>query len=376
MRHNHIGSLVYLAIIFILLNQGASALEGDSYPKSVVDSANRSVLIPLPIERIIVLNSDAAEAVVTLGAGDKIVGITEAILQRSGHLPGLVNKQVIGSSQMGGEADYELIAEIAAQGNNSSNLLVIGFSGVGKDYGARAVEERLAPFGIVNVGLDFYQPENLSREMTVLGKILEKEDQARSYLDWREEKIQIIEDAVSDLSPPTVYVERSPKKGLGDLISYGNGSGMDDLVRMARGMNIAGELEKSAHVEWEWVLTEDPEVIVRTMSSEGALGWENDSHPDIRLLEETIDEILSRPGGQNLTAARNQRVYVAYSDLFYGMESVAGLAYLARILHPEADLDPEGIFSEYLERLGLEVPADRVFVYGMSDYAYSQEMIG
>ena len=58
------------------------------------------------------------------------------------------------------------------------------------------------------------------------------------------------------------------------------------------------------------------------------------------------------------------------------MESVAGLAYLARILHPGADLDPEGIFREYLERLGLEVPADRVLVYGMSDYVESQGMAG
>jgi len=281
MKQNHIGLLVYLVIVFILISQGASALEGNAYPKSVVDSANRSVLIPLPIERIIVLNSDAAEAVVTLGAGDKIVAITEATLKRSSHLPGLENKQVIGSSQMGGDADYELIAEIAAQGDNSSDLLVVGFSGLGKDYGAQAVEERLAPFGIVNVGLDFYQPDNLSREMMVLGEILEKEEQARSYLDWREEKIQMIENAVSGLSSPTVYVERSPKKGLGDLITYGNGSGMQELVRLARGMNIAGELEKSAHVEWEWVLIEDPEVIIRTMSSEGALGWENEPGPDI-----------------------------------------------------------------------------------------------
>ena len=56
------------------------------------------------------LNSDAAEAVVTLGAGDKIVGITRAIQERSSHLPGLEDKQVIGSSPMGGDADYELIA--------------------------------------------------------------------------------------------------------------------------------------------------------------------------------------------------------------------------------------------------------------------------
>lgn len=51
MRHNHIGSLVSMAVIFILISLGASALEDGTYPKSVVDSANRSVSIPLPIEK-------------------------------------------------------------------------------------------------------------------------------------------------------------------------------------------------------------------------------------------------------------------------------------------------------------------------------------
>jgi iron complex transport system substrate-binding protein len=49
--------------------------------------------------------------------------------------------------------------------------------------------------------------------------------------------------------------------------------------------------------------------------------------------------------------------------MLYGMESVAGLAYLAKILHPESDLDPASIYKEYLERLGLEFPEDRIFVY-------------
>ncbi|MCU0638171.1 MAG: hypothetical protein MUE87_06100 [Methanothrix sp.] len=48
------------------------------------------------------LNSDAAEAVVTLGAGKRIVGITEEILGRSGHLPDLREKQVVGTARWAG----------------------------------------------------------------------------------------------------------------------------------------------------------------------------------------------------------------------------------------------------------------------------------
>ncbi len=360
-------SIKVLAAILLFLNfpaYGAAALDDDAYPKTIVDSAGRTVSIPMPIERIIVLNSDAAEAVVTLGAGDKIVGITEEILGRSSHLPDLLGKQVVGTSQMGGEIDYELIGEMATAGQSEpSDLLVIGFSGVGKDYGAAEVEKKVAPFGSINAGLDFYQPENLSREMTALGSILVREEEASNYLKWRDEKIEAIEKAVSGLSLTSVYLERSPKKGIGDLITFGDGSGLNDLARTARGRNIAGELEKSAHVSWEFVLSEDPEVIVRTLSSEGSLGWKKGPSQDTLELEKTISEILDRPGGVRISAAKSGQVFVVYSDMFYGMESVVGLAYLAKILHPEADLNPESIYKEYFERLGQDFPADRIFVY-------------
>lgn len=364
MKDKSIEVLAIILLVSIFLAGSAVAVEDGAYPKTIVDSAGRTLSIPLPIERIIVLNSDAAEAVITLGAGHKIVGITEEILGRSSHLPDLLDEQVIGTSQMGGEMDYELIGEIATAGQiEPSDLLVIGFSGVGKDYGAAEVEKKLAPFGIINAGLDFYQPENLSREMTALGIILDREEETSDYLMWRSEKIESIEAAVFGLSLPSVYLERSPKNGLGDLITFGDGSGLNDLIRAAGGRNIARNLVKSAHVNWEWVLSEDPEVIIRTMSSEGALGWESGPSQDTLLLEKTVREILDRPGGQKISAARSGQVFVVYSDMLYGMESVAGLAYLAKILHPEADLDPGSIYKEYFERLGLDFPADRTFVY-------------
>jgi len=358
-------SIEVLAAMFLFIFLAcAVALDDARYPRTIVDTAGRTVSVPMPVERIIVLNSDAAEAVVTLGAGDRVVGITEDILERGSHLPSLLSKQVIGTRQMGGEIDYELIGELAARGDGKpSDLVVIGFSGAGQDYSALEVEKKVAPFGIVNVGLDFYQPENLSEEMTKLGTILGLEKEASNYLKWQDEKGAGIEKAVDGLSLPRIYLERGPKKGLGDLVTYGDGSALNCFAGMARGRNIAGSLEKSAHVTWEWVLSEDPEVIIRTMSSEGSLGWEEGPSADTLELEKVFDEILGRPGTEGTSAVKNGRVFILYSDMLYGMDSVVGLAYLAKILHPEANLDPESIYKEYLDRLGLELPANRIFVY-------------
>ena len=36
---------------------------------------------------------------------------------------------------------------------------------------------------------------------------------------------------------------------------------------------------------------------------------------------------------------------------------------VAKLLHPEADLDPVSVHTEYLRRLGLDMPEGRTFVY-------------
>jgi len=46
-------------------------------PKSIVDSANRTITIYKPIKRIVALHSDAVEALVILGAEDKVVGVSK-----------------------------------------------------------------------------------------------------------------------------------------------------------------------------------------------------------------------------------------------------------------------------------------------------------
>jgi iron complex transport system substrate-binding protein len=54
------------------------------------DSAGRNISLQLPLERIIVLNTDAAEALTILGAIDKIMGIVDTIQIETEHFPDLV----------------------------------------------------------------------------------------------------------------------------------------------------------------------------------------------------------------------------------------------------------------------------------------------
>jgi iron complex transport system substrate-binding protein len=87
----------------------ASSSESTDYPMMVKDSAGREVTLPTPVERVIVLNTDAAEAVAALGASNAIVGLVEGI-KDSYEFRSLQNRTSVGTWT---EIDYEMIGEIA-----------------------------------------------------------------------------------------------------------------------------------------------------------------------------------------------------------------------------------------------------------------------
>jgi iron complex transport system substrate-binding protein len=187
---------------------------------TITDSADREVTLQMPVERIIVLSTDAAEAVELLGAGDMIVGVTDTVQKYSWYFPNLKNKVLVGKWSA---PDYEVIAQIA-KGNEDAitpNILVLGYpSGKmgGKSYGVDAVEEGLAPFKDIAVaGFSFYKGDSIDKEITLLGQILGKEDKAAEYIAWKNSKKEAIANAVEGKGISKVYFENTQPKGLGEL---------------------------------------------------------------------------------------------------------------------------------------------------------------
>ncbi|MHB8117977.1 MAG: hypothetical protein ACYDHX_04515 [Methanothrix sp.] len=76
--------LILVALLLCLSTTWTVQAADDSdYPKTIVDSAGREVVIQMPVERIIVQSGYSAEAVEALGAADKIIGGTDTIHKRS-----------------------------------------------------------------------------------------------------------------------------------------------------------------------------------------------------------------------------------------------------------------------------------------------------
>jgi iron complex transport system substrate-binding protein len=364
-KSKHLIALALISLGFFLAVSVSSVCSDESnYPLTLTDSAGREITLSTPVQRIIVLNTDAAEAVAALGASDMIVGLAEGI-KDSYEFHDLKNRTSVGTWS---EIDYEKIGEIvhnSSQGNNS-DIIVLGYVYPGKPNGVEAVSKNLDSIGgIPALGLDFYKEENLTREMKLLGSILGKDKEAEEVLEWHDKRVAEVESAVAGLNSPRVFVEGS-SKGLGDITTFGAQSGSAMLLKKAGGENIMQKDDAYPNVDWEWVVSQNPDVIIKTdylKSSDGLPGWSLSSADDAKTLEEKRNDILSRPGSQNISAVKNNHVYIVSAQTLFGLDSVAGLQRLAMTLHPQINLNPEEAYKEYLQFMGLGDQEGRTFVY-------------
>jgi len=158
---------------------------------------------------------------------------------------------------------------------------------------------------------------------------------------------------------PSVFLETG-FKGLNDVGTYGEGAKGSLVLELTGGRNIAANMSEAyPHVDSEWIITENPEVLMKYVySSELDWGWNSTDEP-----EALIEEISSRDGWESIDAVKNQRVYLISNELMTGLDSVVGYLYWAKLLHPEFAADPTEAYKEYMtDYLGMEFP-DLVFVF-------------
>ncbi|RZN37483.1 MAG: ABC transporter substrate-binding protein [Methanophagales archaeon ANME-1-THS] len=395
--------MVVLALCMPLIVMPVNAT---SYPFNITDSAGREVTIQMPITRIIVLNTDTAEAVKVLGAIDKVVGIAEGIKTKKSYYfpdPDLVNATSVGKWD---NPDFEKIIKVATNATTGvidPDIIVIqyAYTGATVKYGVDYLANGLKDYpNITVVGLDFYKQDTMCEEIEKLGKILDRENKAKDFIDWRKGKEQAVADGIAEIKlkmkgelpnailsylratylgeavehlelnelrryawsyayGPKVFIE-TRYKGPGEISTRGPGSGDHATCTMAGGYNIASDLDMAyPKVTWEWVLAENPDVIIRGVYTTG-WGWSSTEEEP----KSIVDGIKSREAAESIFAVKDNRVYAFCNEPLYGLDNVAGLTYWAKIFYPELNLNPKAVYTEYLTTfMSISYPEDRVFVY-------------
>jgi len=326
-------------------------IKGEERELTVSDSIDRNVTIKMPVKSLIALGSYRNEAAKILNAQDMMVGVSSDIIQMKYYYPELADKPAVGTwSTPDSEAIVNLRPDIVITSANRDR--------------ATKLEESLKSAGIAVLGLDFYRDNIIRSEMKTLGFILNKNAEADRYLQWRNGYEQLIWDyvaALKDEDKPRLFMEWGTKNTISEISSYGKGSSGDSVCNFTGGRNIAAELPEYPKVDSEWVLKENPDVIIKSLApGSGSAGW-NSTKEASAILKSYVDE---RPGWSNLDAAKNNRIYLLSTEIAWGPDGIVGDAYYARWLHPEIDIDPEKIYKEYLEQfMGLEYPEGVVLGY-------------
>ena len=324
------------------------------YPRTIVTATGENVTIYKPLKRMVVLNTDIAEAIRVLGAKDKIVGISDTIEKRTIFFPEISKKQVVGSWK---EIDPEAVLRLEPDA-------VFAY---GTWPGPEYIEDKLPP-SVTVIRLDFFKPEELREGMETFGYLLDEEANASRYLEWHDKYVGEIEDKVSDIledEKPKVFLDKSKMDSISERKTFSKGAGMHQLCELAGGDNIAITAELVGTyptIETEEILEQDPAVIVG-LSRKG--GYKTDDESG---LEEEYKRIVKLPGFGNVTAVEDDRVYLIDGSITFGAVYPVGLAYMAKWFYPEKfeDFYPQAIHQEYVDNFcGIEfnVTKEAVFVY-------------
>jgi iron complex transport system substrate-binding protein len=332
---------------------------------TIVDLADRIVTVKKPVERIVVLVASDGIAIQILKATDRVVGRSDhSSLPESNCFPELSKVPSVGSS------DYEAILSL-----NPDLVITYALSGTYKRY-----TEKLP--GIPVVAFDCFAFETMREEFETLGYILDKEDEAKEYIDFSESHVDMMKERTKGLSEdekPRVFIAcgswRKPY-----MTANRKDTILHPMLEINSGVrNIAANvgIEETHLGGWlfhgampivdpEWVIKQNPDIIV-TYSRWGRCSYRRDTD-DLSLLMKEVEYFKSRPELAMVKAVKSDKIYVVNGDIIPGVGGgVIGGTYLAKLFHPELfeDLDPRAIHQEYVDFRGMDfdVYEHGVFVY-------------
>jgi len=283
---------------------------------SALPSAGASEPFANPVtkfpHRIVAIAPNSAEVICTLGACDRIVGVSKFCV----YPPELLDRPRVGGLS---DPDLERIAALRP------DLLVMR----GKnDALERLCEELRVP--IYRDETDTLPGiENCLREM---GERLGLIDRATVITKDLHERIDMIRSRNAGKPKPRVLltVSRQPDR-LANVLTTGKGTFLDQMIEIAGGVNVFGHLDMHyPQVSPEGMLAQQPEVIIELM-------------PDLKLtdaLKEQMSEQWNQLG--SMPAVMKNRIYVITDEngLIPSPRYVEIIDKVSRLLHSEFDVAP------------------------------------
>jgi len=275
--------IIIACILFSLILVGAIAsIHYQAAPRgfTVTDDFGRNVTLKGVPARIISLSPSNTEILFAIGAGDRVVGVTEYC----NYPPAAKTRP-----RVGGVSTVSIEKVVALNPD-----IVIGCSLNGKD-----TFERLEELGIPVLGLN---PKNISgilADIELVGRVTGEESNATNLVTAMKSRLDAIRAKARAMSQqagaPTVFYD------IGGFYTAGNGTFVNEIIETAGGRNIAADKTGYFQMSIEELIAKNPQVIIcdRGMGS----------------MSKAYEEIMSDDRLKIVDAVRNNRVYLIDGDI-------------------------------------------------------------
>jgi iron complex transport system substrate-binding protein len=267
------------------------------YPVTVQGAGEAPTALSAQPRRIVALDAGSAELVDALGAGDRLVGVPADAVLRGGEKPAQIVKAT-------GQIDAAAVAELEPD-------LIVATPDTDRVDVSQVERRTGAPL--------YLQPsrsvDDVLRAVIELGWLVGQPVEARQLATALRTKLAALEQRLAGERPVPVFVDR------GFFITVSDDSLLGDLIRLARGENIAAGNAGLGPFPIADLVAKDPDVYLAT-SDAGV----------------TLESLRRNEKTRALPAVRAGRVVVVPADLVThaGPRVAEALQAVAVALHPDA----------------------------------------
>ena len=256
-------------------SEPAPAAQPENKSVTVTDMTGREVTLDEPATRVVALSASDCEFLFAVGAGDTLVGRGEYC-----DYPAEVFN--VPSVQSGYDTNIEQIIALEPQ-----VLLMSTMAQTEEQINA------LENAGIKVVVSDAQDIEGVYTALNMIGKLMGRESEAAAVVENMKSTFAQVAAQADAAAGKTVYFEVSPLQyGLG---TAGKGTFMNEIAEMVGLRNVFDDVDGWGEVSEEQVLARNPDFIVTITMYYG-------EGPT------PIEEILSRPGWENVSAVKNEAI--------------------------------------------------------------------
>ncbi|MFA5309609.1 MAG: cobalamin-binding protein [Dehalococcoidales bacterium] len=272
-------------------------------PITITDDYGRTVTIDEYPQRIISLSPAQTEILFALGLGDRIVGVCDY----SDYPPEATTKPNIGAY------DTPNIEAIIAQ---EPDLVLAS-----EEHEAETLQ--LESLGITVVAINPLTVQEVLDSIILIGKITGQDQEAASLVSDMQRRMDAITAKTSQLTAeqkPRVFyiIWHDP------IWTVGAGTFHDELIQMAGGVNIAGDLSGYIDISLEAVIAANPQVIIAGVG----MGTGTDETYQFVATDDRLADVDARVNG---------KIYSANMDIVSrpGPRLVDALEVFFSLIHPE-----------------------------------------